>query len=166
MTAQPAPQPGPPVSGKLTRRPAGGWDPADFDAVPLRVLQRAVRARRLAARGRDVRANPRSATGRHKETRALVADLRDLLAAIPRRNLDLADLPALAQLAADADAVLGAAFWQLIRAGFDGPEVAAALGVRKQSAYQRFARYRPADMPVAAGLAARRRGKGVKQQCR
>ena len=63
--------------------------------------------------------------------------------------MDIATLGQLYQLLTeDTEATLGAACWSLIRQGYSWRQVGEQLGMTKQSAFERFGPFRPADMPV------------------
>jgi hypothetical protein len=133
----------------LTANPPGDGGAADGPGPLARVPEKALRAelrRRRQARQRDVRASARSATGVYVDTPVFLDVVGRMLAAAGRRvgEVDLDGLPALAALARDADRVLGEAVWALHGRGCSWTEIGQALGIRAQSAWYRFQRYRPA----------------------
>lgn len=98
---------------------------------------------------RDVRAPPGNRRGRYVENGEYIAAARRMVRAAGRRvgDMDLEELPALAALAAEADAVLAAAALRLHdECGYPWSEIGRVLGhppaSARQAAYQRFGRGR------------------------
>ena len=153
-----APEPPPPAAPPPPVRPARTRPPRRrrgrpeyLDAVPTPTLKMALPARRRAAPGRDKRASRRSQTGTYVENPVFLDVLRRMIRAAGRRvsamDIELiGDLDRL--LREEREAAVGAAWWALLRRGFSSEEIAARLGVKKQSAFERFARFRPEDLPV------------------
>lgn len=126
--------------------------------LPTNALRAEVRRRRLQAAGRDTRASATSATGVYVETTEFLDVLRRLMRAAGRRvgAMDIDTLGLLfALLTDDSEATLGEACWALRRNGYSWRVIGEQLGMTKQSAFERFAPYRPADMPVGSTPPAR-----------
>jgi hypothetical protein len=116
-------------------------------AMSDKALHEELRRRRLTKPGRDINASRTSATGRLAETTEMVAMARRAIRSARRRigGSDLAAFGELARLRTDLDQALGEAAWELHLAGeCDWREIGAALGIAKQTAWRKFARYRPA----------------------
>jgi hypothetical protein len=148
MPARQAARPAP-VKPALTR-PGRRTTAEDLGRVPTAVLHRALLERRRASASRDVRAPARSQTGTYYETDKILAMVARMIRAAGRRvgggDIELAG--ELDRMLRDArEEALGTAWWALLRRGYSSVEVAAQLGVSKQAAFQRFAPFRPADMP-------------------
>jgi hypothetical protein len=120
-------------------------DPPDpFKGLATTALQRELRRRRLESKSRDVRANPTNAAGRYKETRELMGMARRGFRALRRRiggGLDLAALPELRDLAAEADETFKEAGARLHKSkanpdGYSWQEIADALGTDKAAAWR------------------------------
>jgi hypothetical protein len=97
---------------------------------------------------RDVKANPTSRTGRYVETSEYLKAAERFVAAAGRRvadGLEIGDLAALDQLNRNTDDMLHRAARQLHdQGGYSWGEIAAALGVKRQTVFRRFAKWAPA----------------------
>jgi hypothetical protein len=143
----------PAVSPGLT--PDGETEPdARFADLSTRALRAELSRRRKAGQGsRDTRANPTSSTGVYVENPEFLGMLGRMMHAAGRR-VGAMDIDTLGQLytllTEETEATLGETCWALRRRGFSWSRIGAQLGMTKQSAWTRFAKYRPADMPVGA----------------
>jgi hypothetical protein len=111
------------------------------------------RRRRAGEGSRDKRANRTSSTGVYVENTEFLGMLGRLMHAAGRRVGDM-DIETLGEmftlLTEQTEATLGETCWALRRRGFSWRLIGEQLGMTKQSAWERFAKYRPADMPSTA----------------
>jgi hypothetical protein len=143
----------PAVSPSLT--PNGETEPdARFADLSTRALRAELSRRRKAGEGsRDKRANPTSSTGVYVDNEEFLQVAGRIMRAAGRRvgKMDIDSLGHLfTLLTEETEATLGDACWALRRRGFSWSQIGEQLGMKKQSAWTRFAKYRPADMPVGA----------------
>jgi hypothetical protein len=144
-----------PATTTLTLAPE---PPDPFAGLSTRALHRELRRRRLESKSRDVRANPANAAGRYKETREVIGMARRGLRALRKRiggELELEQLPALRDLAAEADETFKRAAALLHKSkanpnGYSWQEIADALGTDKPAAWRMFHKRRQPRHPKGA----------------
>jgi hypothetical protein len=124
------------ASTATATRPAPRTAPARDDVT-------AVNPAFTPAPARDSRARPGNKSGRYVETSEYIQAARRFIRGAGRRvgDMDIAELPALAQLTAEADAVLQAAATRLHdECGYSWGDIGTAMGTTRQGAFRRFRR--------------------------